>query len=199
MTTQDTQQPTQRRRGGRKTKLTPERHARIIEAIDAGATMEAAAGAAGVDESTLYRWLQDAQKPDAPPWKRKFCEDVSRARDRLEVRVATESVLRAAVGGYVVKRVTRTRRDGTVEHEEQIAPADGRVGLEFLGRRFPERWGKRTEVSGPGGGPMRVEVSGSAIAELAERLHAELSGVPELAPAGEVVDVEVIEVEGDAG
>lgn len=180
-------QPVQRR-AGRRTKLTPETRDRIITAVRAGATMEAAAGAAGIGESTLYRWLQEAEQPGAPRWKREFREDLLRARDELEVRLVAGSVMKAALGGYVVKRVTRVRPDGTQETEEQFAPADGRVGLEVLARRFHGRgWGRTpVEVSGPDGGPIQVAYAG-AIQSLAARLEAELGVVD-----GEVVEGETV-------
>jgi len=39
-------------------KYTLERAERILEAVGAGATLRAAAAAAGIDESTLWRWQQ---------------------------------------------------------------------------------------------------------------------------------------------
>lgn len=184
--------PTRRRTGGRRSKLTPEVHDRIINAVRAGATFEAAAGAAGIAEWTLYRWLQEAEADGAPAWKRAFREDLYRARDELEVRVVAGSVMKAAMGGYVVKRVTRRKPDGTIEEEEQTAPADGRVGLEILARRFWDRgWGRQpTEVSGPGGGAIQVEHSAS-IGELAQRLHAELAAID--GGVGDVVEADVVE------
>lgn len=185
-------QPPRRRTGGRRSKLTPETHDRIINAVRAGATFEAAAGVAGIAEWTLYRWLQEAEADGAPAWKRAFREDLYRARDELEVRVVAGSVMKAAMGGYVVKRVTRRKPDGTVEEEEQVAPADGRVGLEILARRFHDRgWGRQpTEVSGPGGGAIRVEHSAS-LSELAERLHAELAAIE----GGDVVEADVVDAD----
>lgn len=40
---------------GRKTKLTPERQTKILNAIRAGAYVETAAAAAGINKVTLYR------------------------------------------------------------------------------------------------------------------------------------------------
>jgi hypothetical protein len=181
------------RRTGRRSKLTPETHDRIVNAVRAGATFEAAAGAAGIAERTLYLWLEEAREPGAPAWKVQFLQDLYRARDELEIRVVAGSVMKAAMGGYVVKRIRRTRPDGTVEEEEQTAPADGRVGLEILARRFHDRgWGRQpTEVSGPGGGAIQVSHSAS-IATLAERLHAELAAASE-GESGDVVEGDVVE------
>jgi hypothetical protein len=50
---------------GRPTKLTPERHRRIVEAIRAGCYAEVAARAAGIVPSTYYDWLQRGQNGEA--------------------------------------------------------------------------------------------------------------------------------------
>lgn len=36
------------------------------------------------------------------------------------------------------------------------AVTDGRLALQILERRDPEHWGRRTQVTGPGGGPVQV-------------------------------------------
>ncbi|MFB9880914.1 hypothetical protein ACFFMN_23430 [Planobispora siamensis] len=180
--------PQPRSRGGRRGKLTPETHKRIIDAVRAGATYEGAAGAAGIPEGTLYRWLREAEQPGAPAWKRQFRQDITRARDEVEVRVAAGSVMKAALGGFELERTTIHRPDGTVEEKVRYAPPDGRVGLEILGRRFRDRgWAReRVEVTGADGGPIHIQHA--TIAELAERLHAELTGGDD----GDVVEVEVV-------
>lgn len=43
---------------GRKTKYTPETVAKIIQAIDMGATFELAAGYGGISTSTFYDWVE---------------------------------------------------------------------------------------------------------------------------------------------
>lgn len=176
---------------GRRSKFTPETCQRIIQAIGVGATLEAAAGAAGISETTLHRWLADAENQDATEELREFREEVYRARDALQVRVVAGSVLKAALGGYVVKRVTRTKPDGTVETEEQTQPADGRVGLELLARRYPRQWGRMqpmsVELTGAGGGPVQVEHA-AVVASLAERLQQELA-------SGRLIEGEVVDEE----
>jgi transposase-like protein len=180
---------------GRRTKLTPTTHDRIIQAIRAGATLEAAAGAAGVHEATLHRWLTAGEAEDATDALRAFREDVYRARDELEVRITVGSVVKSALGGYPIKRVTRVRPDGTREEEEQFAPADGRVGLEILARRFHDRgWSRRNpvEITGLGGGPIQVE-HGAVIAGLSERFR-QLAGADE--DGAEVIEGEVSDDDG---
>ncbi|MBV9173618.1 MAG: hypothetical protein JOZ81_26440, partial [Chloroflexi bacterium] len=62
-------------------KLTPERQERVLAAIGAGATRKAAASYAGVDESTLYRWL----KRNAS-----FASLLRAREDEVEVRACAE-------------------------------------------------------------------------------------------------------------
>ena len=47
---------------GRKSKLTPELQAEICKWISAGNTKKTACQCAGIDESTLYLWLQAGEK-----------------------------------------------------------------------------------------------------------------------------------------
>lgn len=187
-----TPQEIERRPGGRKSKLTPETHDAIVKAVRAGATYEAAAGAAGIDESTLYRWLREGESEDGPADKRQFRHDLMRARAEVEVRVVAGSVMRGIMGGYEVEKTTLTRPDGTVEERVRYAPADPRTGLEFLARREPSRWGRRTplEISGPGGGP--VQVQAATIQELTVRLYEELT-------TGETIEGEILDEEDEGG
>lgn len=179
-----------RRTGGRRSKLTPETHSAIVKAVRAGATFENAAQAAGVDESTLYRWLRDAELAGAPTWKRQFREDIYQARASVEVHVVAGSIMKAALGGYEIERTTVTRPDGTVEERVRLAPADGRVGLDFLSRRDPARWARRNpvEISGPGGGP--VQVQAATIQELSTRLYEELGAIEDAVDAEILADEE---------
>lgn len=179
-----------RRPGGRRSKLTPETHDAIVRAVRAGATHEAAAGAAGIDESTLYRWLREAEAEDAPADKRQFHQDLARARAEVEVRVVAGSVMRGIMGGYELEKTTLTRPDGTVEERVRYAPADPRTGLEFLARREPSRWGRRNpvEISGPGGGPVLVQTA--VIHELSARLFEELTADDDVEIEAEVLSEE---------
>lgn len=74
----------------RKTKLTPEVHREIIEALRQGAYEWVAAEAAGISHTTFYRWLKDER-----PLYRAFRDDVMRARaearKRAEIKVYNES------------------------------------------------------------------------------------------------------------
>lgn len=118
-------------RTGRPTKLTPDLTEKLCTALRAFNHMDTAARLTGIHPSTVYRWLAEAEPDDAPEELREFREAVTRARAEAEVRIVA-GVAKAALGGVLVRRVTRTLRDGTTETEEQYTAPDGRVGLEFL-------------------------------------------------------------------
>lgn len=181
--------------GGRPSKLTPDVADRIIKAVRLGNYLETAAQAAGVHPATVYRWLQEADKKGAPAAKREFRDALSRARAEAETRMVG-SVIKAAAGGHVTKRITRVLRNGDTETEETIAGPDGRVALEFLSRAFPDRWAKRQalEVTGAGGGP--IQVSAERINGLADRVAAAIGTAT---AAGDVVDAELVDDDEAAG
>jgi transposase len=54
------------------TKLNRARTEALLDALDAGATLEAAARAAGVHRSTVYRWLERGRQPGAKRYYRRF-------------------------------------------------------------------------------------------------------------------------------
>lgn len=171
---------------GRHTKLTPDTANTIIDAVAAGNYLDTAARAAGVHPATVYRWLENADKPGTRYQPhREFRDALDRARGTAEQTIVG-SVVEAVKGGTVTKRVTRMLRDGTEEVEETITAPDGRVGLEFLSRAFPDRWARRAalEVTGAAGGP--IQISAERLSGLADRVGAAL------AAAADVVDAEVV-------
>jgi hypothetical protein len=162
---------------GRPTKLTPERQERIVTALRAGNYLTIAAEYAGVNRATVFRWLAQADEVGAPKAIRDFRDAVVRARAEAEHRMV-DIAGRAAAGGTLVRRTTRTLPDGSVEVDEQWTPPDGRVALDFLGRAFPDRWSRRTEVTGADGGP--VQMTSQTLVVHAQRIseHLRRNGVP---------------------
>ena len=160
---------------GRPTKLTPEVRERIVKSVRQGNFIETAAEAAGVHRGTVFRWIQEANEGHPDPNRAEFRDALMQARADAESTMVA-LVFRAAMGGVVIKEVTRTLRDGTQESETVYSAPDGRVGLEYLSRAFPDRWKKQTnttsqiELSGPGGGPVQVE--DARFTALAQRLTA---------------------------
>ena len=68
-------------------KFSKERTERVLEAIRAGATRRAAAGHAGIDHATLYRWLERNAT---------FATLLTRVEDDVEVRW-TATILQASL------------------------------------------------------------------------------------------------------
>ena len=106
-----------RHAGGRPTKLTPERQAKIVDAIRAGVPPETAAAFAGIDESTFYRWLARGRGPEAESLYAEFAAQVREAMAEWETR----DIL-------LIGEAART---------------DWRAAAWRLERRLPKRYGRR--------------------------------------------------------
>jgi hypothetical protein len=107
---------------GRPTKLTDEVEREILDAVRAGSYLTTAARRARVSDKTILEWLRLGRLPNAPPRLAAFVTAFERAEAEAEVGI-----------------VATIRR--------QIAEGDGRLGLELLARRHPERWGRNRPVA----------------------------------------------------
>jgi AcrR family transcriptional regulator len=175
--------------GGRPSKLTPQVANRIVAAIRAGNYMQAAAEHAGVNPATVYRWLADADRPRARRELREFREAVMRARADCEVGMVA-TVVKAARGGALIRRTTRRYRDGSEDVEEQYAPPDGRVALEFLARAYPARWARRTSIEVGSSDDDAARPAPDRITVLATRVRRALEGGD---PDDDVIEGELAE------
>lgn len=115
---------------GRPTLLTEDRADRIVKMIRNGAYQHIAAAANGVHEATFYRWMAEGAKEDAAPLYREFREAVEEAKAAAEVGALLQ--IRAA------------------------AADDWKAAAWFLERTRPDRYSRRVEHAGPGGGPVHV-------------------------------------------
>lgn len=144
---------------GRKTKLTPERQAQIINAVRAGAYIETAAAAAGINKETLYAWLKRGnQEPNGI--YAAFVEAMHEATAQAEIRD--------------VLTLSKAAADG-----------DWRAAAWRLERKFPKRWGtvNRTEISGLDGKPIQtIDVTKLSDEQLAAIIGA---ARPDPGPEGE--------------
>lgn len=126
----------------RPTKLTQEVQDRIMSAVQAGNYLDTAANFAGIDGSTMRRWVQKGDAPSAKEPYRSFCTALKSARAAAEVR-SVALIQQAATGGT------------------------WQAAAWYLERSYPERWGRtRVEVTGGTSGdssPIRVEVSAEAL------------------------------------
>lgn len=113
---------------GRRTKLTPETHERIIQAVRAGLTHERAAAAAGIDERTFYNWMKRGESSTRGIFFQ-FFQDIKKAEAEGELalvariqRAASEGTWQAAA--WLLERSPRTRpqwgRNVGADQERQV-------------------------------------------------------------------------------
>jgi transposase len=122
------------RKQGRPSKLTEDVQTKIIRAIQSGNWLETAASYAGVDASTVRRWMAKGEAEDSEEPYRSFCAAVKQARAEAEIRA--------------VALIQKAAQDGTWQ-----------ASAWYLERSHPDRWGrKRLEITGADSQPVRVEV-----------------------------------------
>ena len=119
----------------RPTKLTPDVQEAIVDGINAGLTFRLSCARAGVNPATFYRWLGTGETANVGRY-REFCDAVERAKADSALRLVSQITLQA--------------------------PADWRAAAFMLERRFPDDYGRRTEVTGKDGGPVKVDTKNSA-------------------------------------
>lgn len=118
---------------GRASKLTPETQARIVGALEAGCYFGAACQAAGIDESTGYRWMERGERGEAG--YREFREAVKKAEGAAEagavaaIRSAYQGGTWQAAAWYLERK--HPERWGKVERPK-LEPADSDDGLKAL-------------------------------------------------------------------
>ncbi|NOZ27976.1 MAG: transposase [Chloroflexi bacterium] len=105
---------------GRRTKLTPEVQEKICNFVRQGLTYEVAARAAGISESTFYRWRRRGEGARSGKF-RQFWEALKKAEAEAE--------------SSLVQQIQKEARGGTWQAAAWI-----------LERRYPERWAKRDRV-----------------------------------------------------
>jgi transposase len=122
------------RKQGRPSKLTEDVQNRILRAVQAGNWLETASAYAGVDASTVRRWIAKGEADDAEEPYRSFCAAIKQARAEAEIRA--------------VALIQKAAQDGTWQ-----------ASAWYLERSHPDRWGrKRLEITGADSQPVRVEV-----------------------------------------
>ena len=109
---------------GRPTKLTDEVQATIVAALEGGCTRSAAAGAAGIDPSTLQRWVRRGERADGRDKRfRLFCMAIKKAESMCDMRCLELINAAASEGRW-------------------------QAAAWILERRWPQSWGRR-RVEGP--------------------------------------------------
>ena len=132
---------------GRPSKLTGEVQQKIVFAIANGNALETAAQYAGIDPSTLFRWMQKGKKG----WK-PYCEfrkAIEKARTEIEMsHVAT--IEQAKTGGVLVSEVITEKvfKNGTVETKttRTWTRPEWTAAAWWLERQHSDKWGKKESV-----------------------------------------------------
>jgi len=148
-------------------KLTPERGEKIIALIRAGNYKETAAACCGIDQSTLYRWVENGEKAgdgEKDPNKdyREFYKAVKEAEAYAEA--AHLSIIAKAAQGHTLvakKTTTTTKPDGstTVREEEAYQPPQWTASAWYLERTKRDKFIRREKLSGDKENPLEVNVN----------------------------------------
>jgi hypothetical protein len=150
-------------RRGRTTRLTPKVADSIVTAVRSGAPLEVAAQAVGIPPGTFWEWMArgEDRDPDRPgsPLYADFAERVRKAE--AEIHVLTIGTIRNAA----------------------VQRGSWEAARAWLRMRWPKHYAERTEVSGPEGKAIPLEIAGilegmtdDDLDRLAARLRA--SGAP---------------------
>lgn len=120
-------------------KFGPEVRAKIIAALDRGATQRLAAELAGVDERSVKRWLAQGREclAERETWDRDGQHGDPPALDGYAVFVLEVAQARARADFDLIDVITQACRRG-----------DWRAALALLGRRRPAEFGEHLAVSG---------------------------------------------------
>lgn len=193
---------------------------RIVAHVRSGAYIEEAAGAAGVNKTTVYDWLKigaraeahlAAGKPrSALSRHQRRCAEFSNAVGSADaIATATDVALTAKLAAGVTKTIETVKVDAqgnTLERTTRVESAipDGAMVRWRLERRKPHQWGRlqRIEVTGLDGGPVQVESDTDVrtrltgiLDDLAERLAA----APDRADVLDITEVPMPELEPAEG
>jgi transposase len=123
-------------RQGRPHKLTPERHAKIVELVKHGNYINVACAATGINEQTYYGWLAtgrdvvDSHGEDDDEWPIEDLSDYELCCGRFFIAVRKANAEAEAFAVVSVK---------------QQFGANWAAAMTFLERRFPDRWKRRSE------------------------------------------------------
>ena len=116
---------------GRPPKLTPELTKAVCDSLEIGCYFDTSCVLAGISEQQAYLWIQRGKKAIGEGRTETayaaFAEAVDRASKKCEKTYA--SIIRVAAAGEPIR---------TTHHQ-----MDPRIALEFLSRRYPDRYGRR--------------------------------------------------------
>lgn len=132
---------------GRRTKLTPENHKKIIDLVTAGNYAKVAIEAVGINADTYYEWLSRG-KTEQSSGKTSIYTEFSDAIAIAEAKAEVDMVV----------LIKRSAVDGSIQAAQW-----------FLERKHADRWGKndrlKQEITGAGGSPLSLVDAKSAVME----------------------------------
>ncbi len=137
--------------GGRRTKLSSAVFKAVVEAVRAGNYLRAAAGAGGVSVNTVSEWIRRGEnhhKRKAIPLYARFARAIREAEaeaERNAVQVLSENLFGYSAQTKEVSEAVDNAGNVTGRHSKvtERTLRDPRSAIEFLRRRFPDRWGDR--------------------------------------------------------
>lgn len=194
--------------GGRRTKLTPDVHERIVAMIQGGMTYKRAAQANGIGESTLHAWRQRGEYAYDESERRKTATmEALRAECKLRGLPPTGKKKQTLIdrlnedeAPYVefveaLKKADAEREFLILGQIAKAADDDWRAGAWLLERTEPGRYARRTVneqiLTGKDGGPIELhELTEDAREEMEKALErvsdnmakAKLEAVPDKPP-----------------
>lgn len=131
---------------GRPPDISKEKQDMVVDALRLGCYMKTAADYAGVEFTTVTRWIELGAKEDEGAY-RKFYEATKKAIGDSQ-RNALDSIKRASDGVEVTKTktVTKQLKDGTKITEKTVEKSkliQWQAAAWILERRHPDDWGRR--------------------------------------------------------
>ena len=137
---------------GRKTKLTKECQAKIVECLELGMKIEDVCIVAGIHVDSFYHWRKRGENQDGKIYS-EFADAVKKAEPASK-KAKIQLIIDAARGGQEIKEqkiVSRKVGEDKVEVLEQTvtirqAAPQWQAGAWYLERRYPNEFGRRDRV-----------------------------------------------------
>lgn len=118
------------RRLGRPRKLTPELRETIVSAVRDGNYAKVACQSVNIDKSSFYNWMR-----------------IGEEQAQLDESERNPDLADYLEFFYSIREAEANAEIDIVSEVRKSVPKDPRTGLEILGRKYPERWGKKPDIA----------------------------------------------------